>query len=213
MFIFGAIDWKPDELNAIAALASATTALIALFVAALATFFQIKALRHAWLSNSASMVTKFVDDWQSRQYRIFRKRFATQLLEVREMKTKDPQAEDFIKKIGIVDLPVLGFFENVAYLTRRGVLDKGMIWNKFFWELERYYIAITQPADLLKECRKGDQTTIYSELEWLYKDLLAYDRAQRKLAVDQGGPDASDMETFLKEESNIEVGRRTRRCT
>ncbi|MBC7818523.1 MAG: hypothetical protein IAG10_16675 [Planctomycetaceae bacterium] len=205
MPLFSAINWKPDELNAIAAIASAVAAMVALFVAALTAYYQRKSLQHAWESTSASMVTKFVDDWQTRHYRDCRKRFATQLLKVREIKAKDPQAEDFIKEIGIVDVPVLGFFENVAYLTRRGVLDQGMVWNKFFWELERYYIAITQPAKLIQEWRRGDQTTVYAELEWLYRNLLPYDRAQRKLAVDQGGPTASDMETFLKEESKLEI--------
>ncbi len=80
-----------------------------------------------------------------------------------------------------------------------------MVWNKFFWEVERYYIAVTQPADLLEECRRGAQTTIYCEFEWLYRSLLPYDREQRKLAVDQGSPDAPDMETFLKEESRLEI--------
>ena len=213
--------WKPDELNAIAAIASAIAAIIALSVAALTAFYQRKALQHAWESNAASMVTKFVDDWQSLQYRFFRKRFATQLLKVREIKTREPQASSFIKDVGIVDLPVLVFFERLAYLTRRGVLDKGMVWDTFFWELERYYIAITQPADILEECRKGNQTTVFRELEWLYKDLLPYDRDQRRIAVDrgapdvadmetflkEGAPDAADMETFLKEESSLEVPR------
>ncbi len=106
MPLFGAIDWKPDELNAIAAIASAATAVIALFVAAYTAYYQRKALLQSWESNSASMVTKFVDDWQSRHFRIFRKRFATQLLKVREAKNRDPQAQDFIKRIGIVDLAV-----------------------------------------------------------------------------------------------------------
>ena len=80
-----------------------------------------------------------------------------------------------------------------------------MVWNKFFWELERYYIAMTQPANLLEECRRGGQSTNYCEFEWLYNTLLPYDRAQRNLSVQQGGLDASDMQTFLKEESNLDI--------
>jgi len=200
-----ASDWKSDELNAIAAIASAVTAIIALSVAALTAFYQRKALHHAWESNSASMITKFVDDWQSVQYRAFRKRFATQLLEVRQIKARYPQRSSFIDRVGIVDLPVLLFFERLAYLTHRGVLDKGMVWDTFFWELERYYIAVTQPADLLQEYREGDQTTVFRELEWLYKDLLPYDRYQRRIAVERGAPDVGNIETFLKEESDLEV--------
>ena len=205
MFLLSVTEWQPDELNAIAAIASAAAAMIALFVAALTAFYQRKSLQHAWESNSASMVTKFVDDWQSAHFRHFRKRFANQLLEVRKLKSNDPQAVEFIQRIGIVDVPVLGFLENVAYLTRRGVLDRGMVWNKFFWEVERYYIAITHPANLINEWRRGDQTTIYCEIEWLYRNLLPYDREQRNLVVGKGGPDASEMTTFLKEESNLEI--------
>ena len=100
---------------------------------------------------------------------------------------------------------MLLFFERLAYLTHRGVLDKGMVWDTFFWELERYYIAVTQPADLLQEYREGDQTTVFRELEWLYKDLLPYDRYQRRIAVERGAPDVGNIETFLKEESDLEV--------
>ena len=97
------------------------------------------------------MVTKFVSDWQSFQYRLFRQRFATQLLGVREIKIRESQPSSFITHVGVADLPVLLFFERLAYLTRRGVLDRAMVWDTFFWELERYYIAVTQPANLLEE--------------------------------------------------------------
>lgn len=199
--------WKPDELSAIAAIASSITAIIALSLAAVTAFYQRKALRHAWESNSASMVTKFVSDWQSLQYRLFRQRFATQLLRVREIKISDSQASSFITHVGVADLPVLLFFERLAYLTRRGVLDRPMVWDTFFWELERYYIAVTHPANLLEEYRKRDQTTVFRELESLYKELLPYDRTQRRIPVDRGAPDVADMETFLKEESTLEIPR------
>ena len=38
--------WKPDELSAIAAIASSITAIIALSLAALTAFYQRKALQH-----------------------------------------------------------------------------------------------------------------------------------------------------------------------
>src|SRR5262245_10526033 len=103
--------WKPDELSAIAAIASSITAIIALSLAALTAFYQRKALQHAWESNSASMVTKFVSDWQSLQYRLFRQRFATQLLRVREIKIRESQTSSLVTHVGIADLPVLLFFE------------------------------------------------------------------------------------------------------
>ena len=46
---------------------------------------------------------------------------------------------------------------------------------------------------------------MFRELESLYKELLPYDRTQRRIPIDRGAPDVADMETFLKEESKLEI--------
>lgn len=67
---------------------------------------------------------------------------------------------------------VLDFLEQVAFLTRRGVLDLEMVWNNFSWHIERYYQAATSPTDLIAKARnKHDSPSLYIEIEWLREKL------------------------------------------
>ena len=192
MSLFNSIDW------------TAVTAIAAVAGVLIAAYLQISALHSTWLSDSANMVAKFDADRESPTYRRFRKRFCQQLLEVHKMKTEEIQDHEVLAKTGIADLPVLDLYESLAYLTHRGVLDKGMVWNKFFWEIERYYIALTEPVNILQIFQKDDPT-IYCEFEWLYKSLLRYDRKQRKIPISAGKPSISEAEHYLVENSSLTI--------
>ena len=70
------------------------------------------------------------------------------------------------------DYMALQFLEEIGYMTRRGVLDKGMVWNSFFWFLEPYYLALREAPDLIESVRQQEQSrTIYREIVWLYDEL------------------------------------------
>jgi hypothetical protein len=191
-----------EFLKIVAPIASAIAATFAVIIAATTAYFSRRALKINWLSNSANMVSKFIGDYGSNEYRGFRRRFSQQLLAVRGL-DEDKRAQYITEEIGIVDLPILGYFENIAYLKHRGVLDEGMVWNIFFWHVERYYIAVTNPTNLLKVFRQGDQQTIYSEFEKLYNELRKYDRKQRGIAYDEGKPEDAEVQRFLVEESRL----------
>ena len=75
----------------------------------------------------------------------------------------------------------LQFLEEIGYMTKRRVLDKGMVWNSFFWYIEPYYLALREAPDLIQAVRQQEQSrTIYREIEWLYKTLC-------KVSVKQDG--------------------------
>jgi hypothetical protein len=84
-----------------------------------ALIFHIKNLADTRLSNSARMVLDLVGIFDSPDMRQRRAAFAKMLRHDR----------------GSIDVvwntPVLEFFEELGYMTKRGVLDKGMVWNSF----------------------------------------------------------------------------------
>src|SRR5260221_4452992 len=146
--IIAAIEW------------SQVSALAACVGVAVALFFHIKNLASARLSNSAKMVLDLAHAFDSIDMRHHRRRFAKALLESRA--SIDPSK----------DIPVLQFLEEIGYMTRRGVLDKGMVWNSFFWFIEFYYPAVIAEPNLLEEARRRTHcTSLYREIAWLYREL------------------------------------------
>ncbi len=106
------------------------------------------------------MVSELVNAFDSNDIRVHRRIFANALLHER---SKIDLSRDYV---------ALQFLEEIAYMTRRGVLDKGMVWNSFFWFLEPYYLSLRQAPDLILAVRQQEQSrTVYREIEWLYKEL------------------------------------------
>lgn len=127
----------------------------------IALCFNILNYRNAWLSNSAKMVLDLSTKFESAAMRRHRSAFARQLL-------TDRDGTNLID-----DSPVLEFYEELGYMTRRGVLDKRMVWNSFFWLIEYYYTALRGPGeDLLTKVRDQQKNpALYRELLWLQKTL------------------------------------------
>jgi hypothetical protein len=99
--------------------------------------------------------------------------------------------------------PVAEFFEELAYMTKRGVLDKGMVWNSFFWPIEHYYPALTSPPSLLEKARLDSHaSTLYRELPWLYGELCLV------CAREEGWstymlPNTEEVKQFLEDEIKL----------
>ena len=72
---------------------------------------------------------------------------------------------------------VLEIFEQLGHLLKRGVLDEGMAWSAFAWDVIRYDYA-------LRKCERGDeiqraraesgQLTLYRDFEGLARRLTAF---------------------------------------
>jgi len=138
------------------------------------------------------MVLDLVGNFDSNDMRHHRRQFAKALLDHRD--GIDPSK----------DIPALQFLEEVAYMTRRGVLDKGMVWNSFFWYLGYYYPAVTSGPDLLEEARRRTHcTALYREIAWLYKELCRVD-AREEGALHYVPPSDEDIRRFLQDESKLD---------
>jgi hypothetical protein len=144
----------------------------------IALCFNILNYRNAWLSNSAKMVLDLSAKFESAAMRKHRSAFAKQLLNDREGTNL------------MDDSPVLKFYEELGYMTRRGVLDKRMVWNSFFWLIEYYYAALIGPdEDLLAKVREQQKNqALYREFLWLQDSL-------QKVSTSEGEQDRYELPT------------------
>ena len=193
--------WSPDLLNAIAALFSAGAAVTGLFIAwwalrvsrqAIETSKQVA--KDQKLSVSATLITAFTQEYESVEMRQRRKAFAEQLLN-----TKDRKNIDLGNNQSILD-----FFEEIAYLTKTGILDTGMVWNHFLWNIERYYAAVTRPDDLIEKVRlKYKMPELYEQLDWLYKELSNFREKENHRPYKP--PNDEDVKEFLQFETKLTI--------
>jgi hypothetical protein len=156
-------------------------------------------LKKQWLLNSANTVTTLAETWGNESWRKFRKHSATSL------KTKLNGGNINLSK----DLPVLGFFENLGHLVRRGAFDKEMIWNKFGWYIVRYYIATCYKEDLIQEIRaKENDITLWEEFQWLTSEMLVIYQKRGVLIIDENKKaetiDCRINELF-EQETNLDI--------
>ena len=167
---------------------SALTASIGLFATIILFMLSQRTTRN---SNSARMVLDLSTRFHSQEMRVHRGRLARQLL--------DEQALTDLSK----DWPPLLFFEEIGFMTRKGVLDEVMIWNSFFWYLERYYLSITQPKDLIHLAQDATGApTLYKECTDLFRRLCEINTAEG------GGhhyvpPPSEKITVFLRDEVTL----------
>jgi hypothetical protein len=153
---------SPEESTAWATWAQAGVTFIGIVVAVFGILWQ---LRKQWLLHSANLIATLDERFHSPEFR--RLRVAGQ--------SRLSSHVDNCARLDLSnDLPVLGFFENVAYLARRRALDKKMVWNKFGWYVVGYYLAITRWKDAnqknaIEQYREKEKDeTLYEEFVWLY---------------------------------------------
>jgi hypothetical protein len=182
----------PTQWTQISAIAACIGVAVTSAGVIVALIFHSKNLKHTRLSTSAKMVSDLVSLFHSEEWLAHRSHFAKMLLQDRS--SIDPSG----------DSPVLEFFEELAYMTKRGILDKGMVWNSFFWVIERYYPAVTGPPNLLEKARLDSHSfTLYRELIWLYKELSTLCAKEEGSSVYMP-PNAEDVKHFL--EGEIKLG-------
>jgi len=164
----------------------------AIVVSVLALFYQ---LRREWLLHSAEMVTGLVTEYNSEDFENRRKNLAALLA---------PVAKG--ERISIADASVfgvLGFYENLGHLVRRGALDELMVWNKFSWDLVCYFECLVLGDNALRKLREqfGDPT-LYEEMEWLNARFL---RIYRRRGVSLFGKDGRVrwLSDFLSQERRL----------
>ncbi|MGC2238046.1 MAG: hypothetical protein WA584_17935 [Pyrinomonadaceae bacterium] len=183
--------WKPETF----------IALLAFVVSIIAVGVSFITAHYQKLSTSATLLHSYVIFYESPEIRKSRKSFASKLLDEEIRNNIDLRNTELL----------LDFFEEIAYLTKREVLDEGMVWNHFFWFVERYYQAITnKPINLIKKTQEEQQSyTIYQEIKWLYEKLGKFDKKESRkfkylfFTGKYQPPSQEEVKIFLKYESQL----------
>jgi hypothetical protein len=165
------------------------SAIVAIVAVIVALFFNWRNLKNTRLSNSARMVLDLVNIFNSPEMKKHRSQFARKLLENRS-------SIDLRR-----DTPVLEFFEEIGYMTKRKVLDIGMVWNSFAWWLKPYYLAVIDEPDLIQEARnRAGAQSLFREIGWLYEKTCEVSKKEQGILVP---PSMEDIQEFLEAEKQL----------
>jgi hypothetical protein len=173
-------------------IAGVAIGLIALGVSVASIRYSYLTAQRQQTTASAALLTTLTQTYNSLEMRKLRMDFARALATPDNRKTIDLYEFD----------SVLDFYEEIGYLVKRGILDKGMVWNHFFWHIERYYEAVTESRDLLDRARKKHKfPTLYSEFEWLNTELQKKHEKETKRKYEP--PNKKAVESFLTSERGL----------
>lgn len=169
--------------------APAIGTIVAMIALIVTIYFHNRNLKATQLSNSAKMVLDAFARFDTKDMRERRKAFARALAADR----------------GAVQLtdesPVLDFFEDIAHLVHRGVLDEEMVWNSFGYWVIGYHRAATAAPDLIEKYREtSHREDHYREFQWLFTRIEAW----RKRRERKDWSNDADMR-FLNEESTLAI--------
>ena len=129
-----------------------------------------RTVQQAKLQNSSVLVNTLKQQFESSECRESRRRLASELLAAHEAK----HGSSHRPKLERDSYLVLEIFEQIGYLVRREVLDEGIVWSVFAWDVIRYAEALKQAAggDLLQAARlRCGQPTLFSDFELLASRL------------------------------------------
>jgi hypothetical protein len=123
-------------------------------------YWQTRTAQHL---NSANAVITFRERFDAGRMRNARRHLAERILK--------QESHD------LASIEVLTFFELIATLTHREVLDDDLVWEAFGTWISAYYGALRRPVDLIGQLRTDLQDPlIFHELEWLHHRLEEIDR-------------------------------------
>jgi len=91
---------------------------------------------------------------------------------------------------------VLDFFDEVAFLMRRGAVDTELVWYQFYWPMVHYWAAA---RDYAGEARKTDPTA-WEQLDAAMPVLLAIEAQRRGRSSAEVLPDRAAIRAFLQDE-------------
>lgn len=167
-----------EKLTVLLVFLTTIAAIVSTFVAIWAVRTQNKVSRE--LATQQNFL-QFYEQWESEGMQVRRARLAAELLE-------NPAPEN------IDDSPLV-FLETLSSATKRGLVDRELVWNTFYVDVTSYWAAAepyVQKTRLREQCR-----CMFEELETLSKQLAA-DEAKKLGNGPSIGHDAESVRRFLE---------------
>jgi len=91
---------------------------------------------------------------------------------------------------------VLDFFDEVAFLMRRGAVDEELVWYQFYWPMVHYWAAARAHAGRVRET----DPTAWEQLDAVMPRLLATEARRTNRPADAAIPDRAAVQEFLQGE-------------
>lgn len=98
-------------------------------------------------------------------------------------------------KIDKVESEVLGFFEDLGIYLKRGVFDKNLLWDKYSYFIEYYWIMYEK--HILEFRAQDDDSTWFDQFEYLNSQMKKF---SEKKNVKYGVRTKKEIETFIEGE-------------
>jgi hypothetical protein len=177
------VDW-----NAIAALAGSVTALAAI-VTALIVFRQVK--QEARLTRYAvgiETLLRLEASWED-------------LARIRAHAAAEIQAG----KCGRYVVQVIDFFDTLATLTKKQVLDKDLVWHTFYWPMANYW-AVCQ--DFVRETQNGEGAATWADYCEVMNEIKATEAERSRRSLAEIGPSQGQVNEFMADEKSRLVSSR-----
>jgi hypothetical protein len=172
----GAADW-----GALAAVGACVTALAALAMV-LMVFVELRAdLQRGRFGAALDSLWRLTAEWSSPDMAAVRASAAGALLDAQ------PNADV---------AAVLDFFDEVAFLLSRGVLDDEMVWYEFYRPMAAYWFASQRQVDAAQRT----DSTEWEQLREAIGPLVAIEARRRQKPADAAVPTAAEIHDFLTAE-------------
>ncbi len=181
---------NPDY-NMISAIMAVISSLIAIYAI-------VHEFRRSRFSFGMDLLFKITDQFNHPDFTLKRIAAAKFLLKLKD-KT------DYYKWI-CPDLDeILDFFQIVGSLTRRGALDKNIVWEYYSYWVNNYYVASEQ---YIKLCQQEFPQT-YEDIVWLHKLFIKLENKEYKFTKRKySDPSPAALKQFLIDESNLRINKK-----
>lgn len=163
----------------------AWAAVVAILIAVIAIIVESKRFR---FSIGVELISKFNDRFYNSDFCKKRKQAAKCLSKGLPVTSKASAVDD-----------ILDFFEEIAFFTKRGSLDKKVVWFFFFSYLYRFFGLA---KDYIEQERRIDPT-IWTTASWLYFELMRFESADRRRLGAKLHLTDEDLRKFVEEEAGL----------
>jgi hypothetical protein len=173
---FGRVEW-----TALLALAGMVIALAAVTMAALAVWQVRQGAERSAFTAGLESLWHLEAHWQSPGMLATRQGAAAALLDGSPTEEVDE---------------LLDFFELVAGLVDRRVLDEEMLWQELAWPILNYWTA---SEEYIRKVRH-DEPTMWQSAEGMVNRLLAIEARKRRRSLNDVRPSQDEVQDFLTDE-------------
>lgn len=183
------------DYNAITAGAAVVTALIAVYAVMSET-------RRSRFSQGIDLIQKMSDEFVEPGFQKHRSAAARFLLQ----SASSPEGTQELANQNAFERPtslpldeVLDFFQFMAVLARKGVIDKELTWNSFFYWLDCYY---TLAWDYIVFWRQSSPS-VWDDIDWLHRQLIGIEKKHNPQSYHSPTPEM--LSVFLSDEAELGI--------